>query len=397
MQVFQSEDEANEVLEYYENYLLRCQDILYLAVVKKPLEKPLEKRVFMIEIGVKWSALNENKFKSANISPLEVYGGNFGIHQIPIFFPVPSEAKKAIEEGKPIAQDPEIEESPSKKLYNIIGIKNNEKDIKGWIAEYLKKEQTDLNGITPEPITPNSLRIISLHEKKGTLGGVFKLEQFPESYFGITNQHLFSDPDTKFGDPVTDDQDDIIGHLFWTANDLRKEVAFIKLNDKFLDKYTKGIEAISIKEPQIGMKVYHNGFSTHGESSNPTTSTVKIHSINATIRITDPNITRGQKIYKNQVLIESNAEPGDSGSLVFNNDDDNQKSVIGLNFAETNEKHILGTYGKVCFTVANNINNIFNKDFNEKQEVFDKIYFISPGQENTKQVNTSLAVFNLQK
>ena len=390
MQVFQSEDEANEVLEYYENILLRCQDIIYLAVVEKPLEKQM---CYGLEIGIKYSA--KDKVKAMDILPLNTYYGDFAIHEIPRFFPVPSVAKKDIDEGRTIAQDPEIEESPSTKDDNIKIIKNDEKDIKGWIAKWVKdkKEQTDPNGIPSEsntPTTPNSLSIKSIHKKTGTLGGVFKLDEFPDSYFGITNQHIFSDPNTKLGDDVTDEGGEtIIGKLFWTANDIRKDVAFVKLNEEFSDEYLKEKEAISISKPKIDTHVYHNGFETHGGSSNRTTSTAKIHSINATVRIHKPDEPQRWKIYKNQILIENYSTDGDSGSLVLNNEG-NEIRALGLNFGRTFERSIFGTRDNKGFSVANCIDNIFNKDFNEKQEVFDKKYSDTPGQENNKQVNTTL-------
>jgi len=100
----------------------------------------------------------------------------------------------------------------------------------------------------------------------------------------------------------------------------------------------------------------------------------------------DANSTHGLKIYKNQTLIENYATDGDSGSLVLNNKR-RQLRAIGLNFGRTFERNILGTSEIKTFTVANDINNIFNKYFNEKQEVLDLSDSIEPGLVNTTLVS----------
>ncbi|MFC4633183.1 hypothetical protein ACFO3O_04655 [Dokdonia ponticola] len=382
MKSYTSIEQANEVLEYYENYILRCPYVIYIAVVEY-------KKGYTIDIGINYKY--KDCVKPREIDEFEVYFGLFKNDEIPKYFPVPSEYLHKLRN---------IIKLNSYKIEDFFKIRdyhnqtnksslllfqeriNKSHDLKSDVSKISYKITYGSNNIDRQflaeksPIRRSYL-IKNKFSKQATLGSTFKLLSFPKDYFGITNQHLFDYENAKLGDPIYNDNHKLLGHLFWTSDDKYREVAIIKLCENIPESHFKSTSNLQIQEPSIGMKVTHNGFATFpDEISNIYNS--KIISTNATIRHIDSNTPNGWKIYKNQILIKHNTDYGDSGSIVITEDKNKQRKVVALNFGVTIERVSFNEKEEVkhikSFSIANNILKIFNNEFNQKQEIYvDKI------------------------
>lgn len=359
---YTSEKIANEVLEYYERFLLRCEHIIYIAVVNGTNNN------YSLEIGIKYIGYNytpeipnsEKVHLDSNLSDIDIYLGKFKDNTIPTSFPIPSVFEAEIKEQY-IRLEPDYERKDLDKIKSSKSLKINVSVVKNN-----KKEAVNIENIKRKKIkNDRSIKIESLN-KKATLGAIFKILEFPNDLFGITNQHLFEYENAKLGDPVWNgNKQELIGNLFWMADDIYREVAIIKMNNEFKERYESSrYSPLLISKPKIGMKVFHNGITNYFK--NPIS---EIISNNATVRIKDNEDNDGWALYKKQILISDNTVPGDSGSFVLNN----KNEVVGLNFAKTHpRKVVLGLVEEREFSVANNINMILNYKFQNMQEIFIK-------------------------
>lgn len=408
---YNTESDANEVLDYYENLILRSKHVLYIAVVKK-------QEIYQIEIGISES----NSVKIIDIDPQDAYFGNFPPNEIPEYLPIPSQFKFILQEYYKLSNN-NIKTNENTRLYSSIfknaSIRIEKKDFKkSSTSEDLKSlESTDIKS------SENKETIIKLNSERnkdpwfvnypyggqpikyhlggtGTLGAIFKLMEFPGKLFGISNWHVLVGSKKLLGKDIFSPEKASLnnkktkrGHLFWSGLNINIEAAFMEFNGdikNIIDKYQAKSDYTNwvLGQPKIGMLVNHKGYGTgNGKEENSTEKTInpKIYSVNATVRIDISNYkeNNGKKIFKNQILIkERNTTNGDSGSLVIVNDKGEPK-VVGLNFAGINgfisDETINKNDLEFKYSVANNLNLIFNTKFSNKQEVFllndqNKIY-----------------------
>ncbi len=345
-QTFANEEQADEVLEYYENFILRCTYVAYIAVVKEGYN-------FKIEIGINSIGKGKVKYdKTRKLSPLDVLQGKFDANIIPSYFPIPSEFKHKIKTS-----------SKALILYNInfvsscaIQTKSNSSDKKKIKTKFLREK------------VKKSYFVKNIHNTACTMGSTFKLLQFPNDIFGITNQHLFSYQDARLGDCVYNENDEIIGESFWVTKDYDKEVAIIKICKNHHKDYSNFDTQLPLGFPQIGMKVIHNGFSSNSKINSGHKVTSIIRSVNATIRKVEANNSHNWSVYKHQLLMDDFTVSGDSGALIISADENDRRCVVGLNFAKFSKIEIENSAEK-NYTIANNINGIFNHKFSQKQEI----------------------------
>ncbi|WP_160114510.1 hypothetical protein [Aquimarina sp. AU474] len=351
--------QANRVLEHYENYLMRSIYVKYLAVVKSVTYPDR----YTIEIGVTGVGKVE---LDENIDVQRAYEGRFPENKIPKLLPIPPKNKNKI-----IPRDT--------KIITVDEIKTLDVEDKNIFEK----------GIFTEIINPNinykdwfsfpygAQPIYSKNQKdKGTLGAVFRLKDFPDELFGISNWHVISGKTSNLGDKVYDSDSNKIGSLFWHSFDIYREVAFVKFDPKIAEKMIKTYNLsckpeLMITRPKLNMNVQQLGQAT-SLNNNRTPKRSTIHSLNATIRISDSDdYDNGRKIFKKQLLIKHFSRPGDSGALVHTIKGKKTKA-IGSIFALTPK--LLNVFDSndqvIQYTVANNIFYIFNKLFDQKQEVY---------------------------
>ncbi len=191
----------------------------------------------------------------------------------------------------------------------------------------------------------------------GTAGAFFKITSDNDVYL-LSNYHVLLYQNGKIGDiivhpsksdsvQVANSESKEIGNIFWkkdiqnnSFNLIDAAVAKIKKDDDVIidtGRYTRclHIEMLGLAEPKIGMNVKKCGKTTgltYGE----------IRSTNCTVNISNDNKL---EIYKNQILTTNMSSPGDSGSVLVNQDN----MVVGLLFGGDN----------FSLSVANNINIVF--------------------------------------
>ncbi len=201
----------------------------------------------------------------------------------------------------------------------------------------------------------------------GSLGFIFKIDGYNNYIFGLSNSHVLN-PDGKeiksgiktyiSGSPNSKTIE--VGKVFWDEYSDEKDAAIcvfnkevenkIELNSKCNDNFT------GISYPKFNEKVGLCG--THYFKPNDPDNSKKIYSIDAYVRVENGN---NKKIYCNQILVDSLSTNSDSGSILFNKDN----KIIGLVIGTTSTKS-----GEINFTVANNINLLFNHLFKKKKTVF---------------------------
>ncbi|WP_106792346.1 hypothetical protein [Aquimarina sp. Aq78] len=385
--LYTSIEQANEVLDFYEHFLLRSPYIMYIAVVEVNKKN---RRGYGLEIGINKEGDGIVQI-DYNITAIDAYLGKFDKNKVPALLPVPSEFYHRIRNYVQKEIDYPINNQEAYSLIQTntsiiekisIPVKNQfvtSDNIKlSQYSSFVKSAQSTQEEF--ENISEygswfkypyGSQPIISEGQNEGTLGGIFKLLQYPDSLFGITNWHIFSGSKMNLGEDVFCPNGKSIGTLFWTAVDTYKEVAFIKFNKKtsceILSRYK--LKKWAITQPKIGMSVYQNGYGSYSGSNHCSQNYTCIHSINTTIRI---QYSSGQKIFKRQLLIEDISTDGDSGALLISKENQEEK-VVGLIFSLTSLRKRLHNGKLVRYSVANDINFIFNKPFCQKQEVFNEI------------------------
>lgn len=387
--LYTSIEQANEVLDFYEHFLLRSPYIMYIAVVEVNNKN---RQGYGLEIGInkEGDGIVQIDYK---ITAIDAYLGKFDKNRVPALLPVPSEFYHRIRNYVQKEKDFPID---NQEIYSFIQINTSIIEIEKTSIP-VKNEFTTSDNIKINPYSSfvkstsnihreseniseygswfkypyGSQPIISENKNKGTLGGIFKLLQYPNSLFGITNWHIFSGAKMNLGEDVFSPNEKSIGTLFWMAVDTYKEVAFIKFNEQtsceILSRYK--LKKWAITQPKIGMPVYQNGHGSYSGGNHDSQNTKHIHSTNTTIRI---EYSSGQKIFKRQLLIENISTDGDSGALLITKEN-NKEKVTGLIFSLTNLRKRLNNGKLVRYSVANNINFIFNTPFCQKQEVFNVI------------------------
>lgn len=377
---FNDKTEADLVLNYYEKYLFRCQYLIFAAVTQE-----ISDGDYFIQLGVD-SKGKDKVTINTKLSREEILDGRFKVNEIPYSLPIPGKKiENAIPEESKIDKSLEIFwtgrseisindtslyeiKKKLKKILNWLGIEHvSKRFIKGILRNisrsYRKRERDNT-----ERELKAGLRIHN-GKRNTTLGAIFKLTNHSSSgYFGITNEHLFHSLRGSLGDEVKSSKGKI-GELFWKSHDTKRDAAIIKLENPFTDRHKINREFFDLKiaKPEFNSSVIHNGFKSATTSVRHTQSI--IFSTNATVRVFGSSFKGGNRIYTNQILIKENTDGGDSGSLVISSD---QKTALGLNFgriyAESSDKNDC----KVAFSVANNINNIFNHEFKDKMHVLHK-------------------------
>ncbi|WP_298515560.1 hypothetical protein [uncultured Kordia sp.] len=201
----------------------------------------------------------------------------------------------------------------------------------------------------------------------GTLGLVFKLKKFENRYFGLSNSHVLNSTNKKkklfkiktHYPFFSREGRNKVGSLFWSEySDYLDAAIVIFHNDaherlELNNKCNFNID-IEIGEPVFGKQIGICGADTQ-ISYDVTRNKKHIYSTNAYVKIHNSS---GEKIYKNQIMIDHFTTNGDSGSVII----DNSGKIIGL---------LIGSsIGHKKFSIANNINKIFNHSFEKPQKVF---------------------------
>lgn len=217
----------------------------------------------------------------------------------------------------------------------------------------------------------------------GTLGGVFKLADFPNEYFAIGNWHylafnnqlgrdIFSPEITTWNTSRHQEQQYKCGNTSWANLDPEMECAFVHLNKEAIsiDKKNSCGYTLSgnISKPKIGDLVKKCGNQSGCNDDNiGVCKNSHIYSSYATIKVTDTVYgTNEPYVFKNQVMVKDIHDKGDSGSLLVNSKND----VVAILFAQTQDR---------VFSIANNINTIFNRTFNISQPFLlnNKLYYVN--------------------
>lgn len=191
----------------------------------------------------------------------------------------------------------------------------------------------------------------------GTLGCIFKMKNDTEIY-GLTNEHVIKhgtcfSPSNIITHPAVGDQGDEIdiGTILWKVNDQDLDAAIIKLDldreeeeDKI--KIRNSIRCSEIKFNNIKKARIDMSVNKCGRTTGLTRATIK--SVNATTYHYDS----GRHLFKRkQIMTSCMALPGDSGSVMF----DDCGDVVGLIYA----RNIINTR-----TFANHIIKVFDKPIN---------------------------------
>ncbi|WP_459212929.1 hypothetical protein [Aquimarina rhabdastrellae] len=209
----------------------------------------------------------------------------------------------------------------------------------------------------------------------GTLGGLFKLNDYPNTLFGITNWHVASGAGIDLGKKIIHPAfstfnssksvpNYICGQLSWHCLDDYREAAIIQFYDlketqfeKTSSTNTCGYAIKSIEKPSFDSKVKICGYKSGCNKNDNECTPYSIHSTNATIKVHNSNYGNASNgyndtiLFKKQILVKDISTDGDSGSLLVNE----QNNAIGLIFAKTTT---VKNIANIC--VANNINTIFN-------------------------------------
>ncbi|WP_420379850.1 hypothetical protein [Gilvibacter sp.] len=199
--------------------------------------------------------------------------------------------------------------------------------------------------------------------KGGTLGIIVEINGVKE-LLGLTNHHVIQN-DKERGDdiynprlfdvPGTVSRSKVLsGYLTWDRFDTHIDAAlyaFTSNSERIASGLSNGDHlSSSLGSASIGLKVKKCGMKT-------ATTTKRIKSTNATVKV---HFDDDSKIFKKQLQIPKFSDSGDSGSIIYSVD---KKEMVGLLFADN--KKLSGGH-----TYANNINLIFNHEFDVEQELY---------------------------
>ncbi|WP_108807806.1 hypothetical protein [Aquimarina spinulae] len=348
------ESSANKALKYWGNFIIQSKNVHYVAVIKK------NRFLYSLEIGKKKNkSFNINEYLTVNINDLN------------------SKEIKNLYKTAPITLKRAFRVKALKKVNYLKNIKfaiKTRETSKFIVEDPVLKINKDFNeneNQNRNRVLQGGIKICNLKMFTGTLGGIFTLKDFPNSYFGISNWHVLAEG-VKLGSAIIQPrslgyrtQQEVkkhqCGNLFWGSLDRKKEAAFVhfnKSNIEFIKSHNSCGYKLSgkIAKPILGELVTKCGSKTGCNGNDRLCGFKTLYSTNAIIKIDDARYS-DNPIFENQLLIENFSNSGDSGSLIVNK----KKDVIGLLFA--------GTINNSNFSVANDINNIFNKRFNISQNI----------------------------
>jgi hypothetical protein len=373
---YYNEEQINEVIAHYDVFLMKCIDVLYVAAVAAPND---EEGKYAVEIGLK----QKQRIQIKSVPKPHTYFGAFDEFIIPSELPVPSECVFSIKSqlGKIKNFDQEsfiIDENQKEKYAPPILVFAHEDKLwrsYGFTKDSEKKQLLANDNWQNDKwyeYQYGGQPIYGVNGYNGTLGGVFRLMEFPNDVFGISNWHILTAGYLPLGSPIFSTNDNKVrGYLFWKGLSIGTESAFIKLTDidaqKMYERYDLKNKNWKLGQPKNGMKVTHLGW---GSNSGGMSGRVeKIRSVNATVRISLSTVDEHNKIFRNQILIEDFSTGGDSGALVLNAED--EKTAVGLIFGKTTfDLPFKDEKKRAILSVANNLNTIFNSPHKEIQEVF---------------------------
>ncbi len=349
---YETEKEADEVLEDLGDILIQEDNIIYLAVIKKIN--------FEIEVGTK-------------------DGEKVNLRHYLEEFPI-------IARNVSKSNFPDIKRFPEERttefydfLSNFAELSISTKKTSEFYIKDIFKPAVSI-GEHRSDFLRSGIDIGNSLVNSGPIGAIFQIENFPNEYFGISNWHILG-----FGvelgsniihpgmSSISANQIDEhkCGSLFWSSNSTNLEVAFAHFD---MD-YFKGVEknfncgyrlSGKINTPKINETVKHCGGRVRLNNT-PTSNQNEIHSVNAIIKANNlEGVNPKHVVYKNQILINKFSDSGDSGAVVLNKNND----VVGLIFSKIDNQQ---------FSVANNINLIFNKWFetSQKVKINDEVYYIN--------------------
>ncbi len=290
-----TERKANLALDYHREELFKNQNLAYLAVVPVLDDEGEPTDDFIIEAGV----YNLEQQKEAQTKVQKV--GKQDEECVPASLPVPSEGKV-----KTLTRE-----------YVPVEIKESE----GFAAQYLRERVRPAGG--------GSSVINYRYHSAGTLGGAIKLKG-EEGLFFISNWHVLTGAKGRNGDSIIQPgradggkyPQDVIAKLYWSKLNSSMDAAIAKVVQDKVAGGTRCFGKIKGIEPaKVGMKVKKCGRTTE-----LTTGIIK--SKNASVRVA--GYPEGTVLFNNQIITTNMSQPGDSGSVVCNID--NNKAV-GLLFA----------------------------------------------------------------
>jgi len=374
---FKKMSNADLILKYYGDTLLRSNCVRYAAVVKNSSSK------FEIEIGVnEYNCIN----LSDSIPDCDILTRNFPANIIPTSFPIPNNWNiskcnnlnkiDVTKKNNYRVKSKRIE--ITKKLSNQFYSNRNE-NIDNEFIKPKEKTKTQLLNYVPSISLrdwvykkPSNHSIRIKDGDLGSLGAIFELQEYPDELFGITNWHVLNG---KLNDTVFSSNDYPIGNIFWTAKNSLFEAAFVRFNTKtkilFKQKYNQVIPKFLIKK-----EITFTDYGHHHGAGSDKDRFAKVFSNNAHVKVFSDLFTPRNRIFKKQILFNNLSKKGDSGTILrsLNVSEILNPNIkcLGLIIAD-NYSITLKDKKKQLLTVSNNLTNIFDIVFDNQEYIFDPL------------------------
>lgn len=326
-----SYDLALFVKRFYEDKLIENKNIGHIKIVS--IDENDQKKLYAIEIGVydltkqKENSGNYSN-KGANMASVEDYNSAV---QVPEYLLVPTFVDKS---KKHFLSNKLLETNTSIDKKNNIKFKNVENER---VKVVLEKTQRfyglafdEEQKIIQAGISANNYRV----SQYGTLGAIVKLPNSNDDYL-LSNWHVFSNSGAKIGDEILHPSPldngrkgkNKIAELVWFRLDSKIDVA--------LSKITSGIAIHNVSKcnytiegktsPSVGMQIKKCGRTTEFQQG-------KITDLHVSRWVEHPQYPNGKLFFKEQIEVLIMCRPGDSGSILVEDESGTNKAV-GLIFA----------------------------------------------------------------
>lgn len=341
-----TQKEANLALSFHEDKLLENDNLCYLAVVEIKNEFGESTNEFCLKAGVYDIEKQHSAVESFNANRVDYEPIQF----VPKYLSIPVNKRFKAFSEKEI--EVVIEETD--------GFTNN---------SFTNKERPCRGG--------NSISNYRYNDA-GTLGAAFKIKG-KKGVFILSNWHVLSGQIGNINDDILQpgvldggkNKANLIARLYWRKLSLIMDAAIGKVENtasSLVGKYTKCFGPLNgLQTAKLNMKVKKCGRTTR-------LTTGTITSINVSVKVKG-NYPNGKFIFKNQIMTTFMSRPGDSGSLLVNQ---NNNKVVGLVFAGDNKTHTLANH--INYILRPNL-TIFGKkgieEFSQGEELLEFESFIN--------------------
>lgn len=170
---------------------------------------------------------------------------------------------------------------------------------------------------------------------RGTLGAILSLKK-SKSYFLLSNYHVMMDHNSNLNDTIKDKLNNDIAELHWGVFNKTHDVALAKITKSNLEEGTRLYNFGSIEKPSFSMGLCRTISKKGPKGGGEIFSTKAIVSIK-------------KNIFKDQVLFKKfHLNPGDSGSVIVENNQGNLKNVIGICMGGDNQIDVVNKLHTLC-------------------------------------------------